>query len=92
MKAGSLILTLALCVGAIAAEPKWNVRTELLAVRIPQEAGLKLRPALRESKIDRSRGQQHLRDDLARRGDAGRRADRVVPERSALERQAIYAG
>src|ERR1051325_10792145 len=49
MKAGSFILTLALCVDAIAAEPKWNVRTELLAVRVPQEAGLKLRPALRES-------------------------------------------
>jgi hypothetical protein len=34
---------------AIAAEPKWNVRTELLAVRVPQETGLKLRPALRDS-------------------------------------------
>ncbi|MCE9610893.1 MAG: hypothetical protein K8R23_11925 [Chthoniobacter sp.] len=44
----ALVILLALASGA-GAESSWNVLTEMLVVRVPQESGLRLRPRLRDA-------------------------------------------
>jgi hypothetical protein len=50
MKTVASILVLMAAMASASAEPVWNIRTELLVVRVPETEGLRLRPMLRESK------------------------------------------
>ncbi len=45
-----LFVVLASTAASLRADPVWSVRAEMLVVRVPQSAGLRLRPILREAK------------------------------------------
>lgn len=50
MKGVATIFVLLAAMAPAPAELVWNIRSELLVVRVPESAGLRLRPLLRESK------------------------------------------